>query len=142
MQEQIAGAERVRAMYDTAPTDEAHVQQFLSANCFGDYLTRCGVDLATRELLTFSMLITIGGADKQVKGHVAGNLNVGNTRQDLLDVITVLVPFIGYPRSLNALAAVDEIAPPDLAPGASPDARTRDQPPRQDRNPAPSTEPD
>jgi 4-carboxymuconolactone decarboxylase len=120
VQEQVAGAERVRAMHDAAAADEAHMQLFLSSNCFGDYLTRGGVDLATRELLTFSMLISLGGADAQVKGHVAGNLRVGNTRQDLLDVVTVLVPFIGYPRSLNALAAVDEIAPPDLAPDAEP----------------------
>ncbi len=40
---------------------------------------------------------------------MAANLNVSNTRQDLLGVITVLVPFIGYPRSLNALAAINEI---------------------------------
>jgi 4-carboxymuconolactone decarboxylase len=42
---------------------------------------------------------------------VAGNLNVGNNRQQLIDVITVLLPFIGYPRALNALAAVNEAAP-------------------------------
>lgn len=45
--------------------------------------------------------------------HVTGNLNVGNTRRDLLAVVTVLVPFVGYPRSLDALAAVDEIVPPE-----------------------------
>ncbi|MGN7222309.1 carboxymuconolactone decarboxylase family protein [Curtobacterium flaccumfaciens] len=46
-----------------------------------------------------------------MQGHVAGNLNVGNTRQQMLDVLTVLVPLIGYPRTLNALAAVNEGAP-------------------------------
>ena len=59
------------------------------------------------------MLISLGGADPQARGHVAANLNVGNTRQQLLDVITVLVPFIGYPRSLNALAAVNEASKPE-----------------------------
>jgi alkylhydroperoxidase/carboxymuconolactone decarboxylase family protein YurZ len=48
--------------------------------------------------------------DPQVKGHVAANLNVGNDRQTLISVITVLLPFIGYPRTLNALAAINEIA--------------------------------
>ena len=42
-------------------------------------------------------------------GHVSANINVGNTRQQLLDVVTVLVPFIGYPRALNALAAINDI---------------------------------
>lgn len=109
VQEQTAGTDRVRAMYGSAPPDELHFQQFLSANCFGDYLTRGGIGVPARELLTFTMLISLGGADPQVRGHVAANLNVGNTRQQLLDVITVLVPFIGYPRSLNALAAVNDI---------------------------------
>jgi 4-carboxymuconolactone decarboxylase len=42
---------------------------------------------------------------------VAANLNVGNDRQLLISVLTVLVPFIGYPRALNALAAINEVAP-------------------------------
>ena len=71
-------------------------------------LAPAGIDVSTRELLTFAILISLGGADPQAKGHAAANFNVGNTRQQLLDVITVLVPFIGYPRSLNSLAAVNE----------------------------------
>ena len=47
-----------------------------------------------------------------VKGHVA-NLNVGNDRARLLSVLTVLIPFIGYPRTLNALGVLDEVAPAD-----------------------------
>ena len=42
---------------------------------------------------------------------MAANLNVGNSRQDLIGVITVLLPFVGYPRTLNALAAINEVAP-------------------------------
>jgi alkylhydroperoxidase/carboxymuconolactone decarboxylase family protein YurZ len=61
------------------------------------------------ELLTFSMLVALGGADAQVRGHVNGNLRVGNTRARLLAVLTVLVPFIGYPRTLNGLAALNDI---------------------------------
>ncbi len=112
VQAQVAGTERVQAMYDDAQDDDAHFQQFLSANCFGDYVSRNGIDLASRELLTFSMLIALGGVDPQVRGHIAGNLRVGNTRRQLLDVITVLLPFIGYPRSLNALAAVNDATRP------------------------------
>ena len=43
------------------------------------------------------------------RGHVDANLRVGNTRARLLAVLTVLVPFIGYPRTLNGLAAVNDI---------------------------------
>jgi 4-carboxymuconolactone decarboxylase len=111
VQKQIVGADAVDAMYANAPDDEQHIQRLLSANCFGDHYTRTGIDIRTRELLTLSMLISLGGADPQVKGHVRANLNVGNDRRTMLAVITQLLPFVGYPRTLNALRALDELAP-------------------------------
>ena len=92
-----------------APEDEKHIRKFLSANCFGDYYTREGLTLHFRELLTFVILASLGGADAQVKAHIQGNLNIGHSRAFLIEVITALVPYIGYPRSLNALAALDEM---------------------------------
>jgi 4-carboxymuconolactone decarboxylase len=109
VQKRIVGNDQVDAMYAAASDDEMHFQRYLSANCFGDYLTRTGLDVKIRELLTFSMLVALGGADPQVKGHVAANLNVGNDRGTLLGVLTVLLPFIGYPRTLNGLAALNEL---------------------------------
>ena len=112
VQKQIVGNDVVDRLYASAPDDEMHIQRFLSANCFGDNLTRTGIDLPTRELLTFSMLVALGGCEPQVKGHVAANLNVGNDRARLIDVLTQLLPFIGYPRTLNALRVVDEVTAP------------------------------
>ncbi|HXK06310.1 MAG TPA: carboxymuconolactone decarboxylase family protein [Verrucomicrobiae bacterium] len=109
VQKQIIGDEVVERLYSTAPKDQLHIQHFLSANCFGDYLTRTGLDLRTRELLTFSMLVSLGGCEAQVKGHIGANLRVGNDRPRLIDVLTQLLPFIGYPRTLNGLRAVDEV---------------------------------
>ena len=63
-------------------------------------------------LLTFAMLISLGGCEPQVKGHVTGNLKVGNDRTRLIDVVTQLLPHIGYPRTLNALRVIDEVVPP------------------------------
>jgi 4-carboxymuconolactone decarboxylase len=111
VQNRIVGKENVTGMYAAAADDETHFQRYLSANCFGDYVARSGIDLRTRELLTFSMLVALGGADAQVRGHVAGNLNVGNDRATLLAVLTQLLPFIGYPRTLNGLAAINEVVP-------------------------------
>jgi 4-carboxymuconolactone decarboxylase len=56
-------------MRQQAPSDQSHIQDFLAANCFGDYYTRNGIDLKTRELLTFAMLISLGGCEPQVKGQ-------------------------------------------------------------------------
>ncbi len=43
---------------------------------------------------------------------MAANLNVGNDRSRLIEVLTQLIPFIGYPRTLNALRVLDEITLP------------------------------
>ncbi|HTR81905.1 MAG TPA: carboxymuconolactone decarboxylase family protein [Bacteroidota bacterium] len=96
-------------MYDESPKDQLHIQKYLTANCFGDYYTRNGLDIRTRELLTFAMLISLGGAEPQVKGHVEGNLNVGNRNEILLSVVTQLLPYIGYPRALNAIRCLNEV---------------------------------
>jgi 4-carboxymuconolactone decarboxylase len=109
VQKQIIGGDVVEKLYASAPEDELHFQRYLSAHCFGDHYTRTGIDVPTRELLTFSILVSLGGCDAQAKGHVAANLNVGNNRAKLIDVVTQLLPFIGYPRTLNALRAVDEV---------------------------------
>jgi 4-carboxymuconolactone decarboxylase len=109
VQKEIVGAVRIDQMYAAAAPDDVHFQRFLSANCFGDHYTRTGIDVRTRELLTFAMLISMGGCEPQARGHVAANLNVGNERGVLLSVITQLLPFIGYPRTLNALAVIDEV---------------------------------
>jgi 4-carboxymuconolactone decarboxylase len=110
VQKRILG-ERIDQMYAQSPKDELHIQRFLSANCFGDYVTRNGLDLKTRELLTFSMLTALGGCEPQLAGHVAANLAVGNDRRVLIGTLTQLLPFIGYPRTLNALRVVDQGAP-------------------------------
>ncbi|MDR3505081.1 MAG: carboxymuconolactone decarboxylase family protein [Acidocella sp.] len=111
VQTQIIGKDVVERLYASAPADQQHIQHYLSANCFGDYYTRTGLDIPTRELLTFSILAALGGCDLQVKGHVGANLHVGNGRDKLIEVLTQLLPFIGYPRTLNALRAIDEIIP-------------------------------
>lgn len=108
VQKRIGGADRVDGLYASAPPDERHVQRFPSANCFGDHLTRTGIDVPMRELLTFAMLVALGGCEPQVAGHVAANLRVGNDRARLLAVLTQLIPFIGYPRTLNGLRVLDE----------------------------------
>lgn len=108
VQTEIIGADRVERLYATAEPDQMHIQHLLSANCFGDHITRKGLDIPTRELLTFSMLVSLGGCEPQAAGHVAANLRVGNDRSLLVAVATQLLPFIGYPRTLNALRVINE----------------------------------
>lgn len=123
VQKQIVGSAVVEKLYASAPADQQHIQHYLSANCFGDHLTRTGIEVATRELITISMLVALGGCDAQVKGHVAANLNIGNSRARLIEVLTQLLPFIGYPRTLNGLRAIDEVTAANASSGAKPSGK-------------------
>lgn len=111
VQKQIFGAEHIDRGTANTPEDAKFIRQFLAANCFGDYYTRKILDLKQRELITFTAIATLGGCDSQVRSHVGANIAVGNSRQDLLNTLTVMLPYIGYPRSLNTLAAINAVAP-------------------------------
>lgn len=111
VQRSIFGAGHIDAMREVAPENQKHIQQYLSDNCFGDFLTRGGLDVKTRELVTFSLLVSLGGCEPQVKGHIAGNVNLGNDKAVLLAVVTQLLPYIGYPRTLNTIGCLNEVLP-------------------------------
>lgn len=101
----------IKKMHEGAPENQKHIQEYLSAFCFGDFYTRGGLDLKTREVLTLCIVSTLGGAEGQVKAHVQGNKNVGNNKETLITAITHCLPYMGFPRTLNALACINEIIP-------------------------------
>lgn len=61
-------------------------------------------------MITLCILAAQGGCEPQLVSHAAGNLHVGNDKAFLLDVVSQCLPYIGYPRSLNALRCVGEAA--------------------------------
>ncbi|MBC8536942.1 carboxymuconolactone decarboxylase family protein [Clostridiales bacterium BX7] len=87
-----------------------HINRWLAANCFGDYYTRGGLDLRQRELITFCFLAAQGGCEPQLTAHARGNMNLGNDRDFLIRVVSQCLPYIGYPRSLNAIRCVEQAA--------------------------------
>lgn len=86
------------------------INRWLASNCFGDYYTRTGLNLAQRELITFCFLMAQGGCEPQLTAHSKGNMNMGNDKDFLIKVVLQCVPYIGYPRSLNAIACINKAA--------------------------------
>ena len=87
-----------------------HINRWLAANCFGDYYTRTGLDLAQREMITFCFLAAQGGCEPQLIAHAGGNMNLGNDKDFLIKVVSQCLPYIGYPRSLNAITCINKAA--------------------------------
>lgn len=99
----------ILAAHSNAAPNQKHIQNFLSANCFGDFYTRTGLDLKTRELLTFIMIISLGGAEPQAIAHANANIKMGNSKDMMLEAVTQCLPYIGYPRTLNAITIINNI---------------------------------
>lgn len=94
-----------------ALANQKNIQDYLSAYCFGDFYTRKFLTIPERELLTFAVLSAQGGCEPQVKAHVGGNAAVGNGKETLLAALTLCMPYIGFPRTLNALGCINAVLP-------------------------------
>lgn len=89
---------------------KGHINRWLADNCFGDYYTRTGLNLKQREMITFCFLMAQGGCEPQLIAHAKGNMNLGNDKDFLVRVVSQCLPYIGYPRSLNAINCIQKAA--------------------------------
>ena len=102
--------ESMEDFWKSGPEESRHINYWLASNCFGDYYTRGGLELRERELITFCFLSAQGGCEPQLISHAAANMKMGNDKNFLIKIISQCLPYIGYPRSLNALRCVNEAA--------------------------------
>lgn len=100
--------ESMNGFYKTGDEDIKHINYWLTTNCFGDYYTRSGLDYKYRELITFCFLTAQGGCEPQLISHVKANIRLGNDKDFLIKVLSHCIPFIGYPRTLNAINCIKE----------------------------------
>jgi len=102
--------EGMRDFWRSGPEESRHINLWLADNCFGDWYTRTGLDYKQREMITFCFLAAQGGCEPQLTAHAGANLRLGNDKPFLIRVISQCLPYIGYPRSLNALTCVNAAA--------------------------------
>ena len=102
--------EHMRENWKTGAAERSVVNRWLAENCFGDYYTRGGLGDLDREMITFCYLVAQGGCEPQATGHAGGNMSLGRTKDFMYRVVMQILPYIGYPRSLNALSCIDNAA--------------------------------
>ena len=94
-----AGEKVIAALADIAPDLGRYVIEF----GFGDVYSRPGLDLKSRELATIAALTAMGHAQPQLAVHLHAALNVGCTREELVEVIIQMSLYAGFPAALNAM---------------------------------------
>ena len=72
-------------------------------------ISRPGLDLKTRELITVAALTALGNCQPQLRVHINGALNVGCTKEQIVETIIQMAVYAGFPSSLNGMALVKEV---------------------------------
>ena len=99
------GQKVIDSLADIAPD----FAQYLIEFPFGDIYSRSGMDLRTRELVTVAALTAMGNAAPQLKVHLHAALNVGCSREEIVEVIMQMAIYAGFPAALNGLFAAKEV---------------------------------
>jgi len=100
-----AGENVIKSLKDIAPEFADLLIEF----SFGDIYTRDALDLKSREIATIAALIVMGNASPQLKVHIHAGLNVGCTKEEIIEVIIQMSVYGGFPCALNALFIAKEI---------------------------------
>ena len=108
IQNPLYGDEIKKSMSGLPDNMGEDVSKFLTEVCFGDFYTREGLDLKTRELLVISILVTTGNTET-LKSHVKGNLKAGNSKETITSAIIQCLPYVGFPNTLASLRAVKDV---------------------------------
>ncbi len=100
-----AGARVVESLRDIAPDFARYLIEF----GFGDIYSRPGLDLKSREIAVVAALTALGNAAPQLRVHIQAALNVGVTRDEVVEVIMQMAVYAGFPAALNGLNAAKEV---------------------------------
>jgi 4-carboxymuconolactone decarboxylase len=100
-----AGEKVIESLKDIAPDLGKYTIEFP----FGDIYSRPGLDLKSREIATVAALTALGNAAPQLKVHIHGALNVGCTKEEIIEVIIQMAVYAGFPAALNGMTAAKEV---------------------------------
>jgi len=100
-----AGRQVLESVKEIAPDFANYLLEFP----FGDIYSRPALDLKSREIAVVAALTAMGNAAPQLKAHIHGALNVGCTREELVEVIMQMSVYAGFPAALNGLFAAKEV---------------------------------
>src|SRR3989344_2024945 len=92
-----------------APMSPETNPRYLIEFPFGDIYSRPGLDLRSREIAVIAALTALGNATPQLKVHLQAALNVGVTREEIVEVLMQMAVYAGFPAALNGLAAAREV---------------------------------
>jgi 4-carboxymuconolactone decarboxylase len=100
-----AGHKVIEALADIAPDFADYLFEFP----FGDIYSRPGLDLRAREIAAIAALAAMGNATPQLKVHIQAGLNVGLTREEIVEILMQMAVYAGFPAALNGLFAAREV---------------------------------
>ncbi len=109
VQGEIVGKDNLEMLRKNESDDFKFIWDYLASYCFGDFYTRKYLTIKERELITFATLASFQDVSPQLGSHIQANLGAGNSKELLIEVVKNLVPYLGFPRSLNTINLIKNI---------------------------------
>lgn len=100
-----AGEKVINNLESIAP----HVGQHIIEFAFGEIYESDVLNLREREIITVACLLTQGDTKNQLIVHINGCLNVGLTQEEIIEIFTQCIPYVGFPKVLNAIYTAQEV---------------------------------
>lgn len=85
------------------------IGRYIIEFAFGDIYSRGTLDLKQREMITITSLLVQGDTSPQLRVHINGALNVGLTKEEIIETFIQTIPYVGFPRVLNAVNVAKDI---------------------------------
>lgn len=95
----LAGQEVIASLSGLTEDVGKYIVEFV----FGEIYQRKGLSLKQREMIAISCLLTQGETEPQLEVHINGSLNVGLTEKEIIETFIQAIPYVGFPRVLNAI---------------------------------------
>jgi 4-carboxymuconolactone decarboxylase len=76
---------------------------------YGDIYSRGVLSPKERQIATIASLITLGNSPAELKAHIQGGLNVGCTRQEIVEIIIQMAVYAGFPNAVNAMLVAKDV---------------------------------
>ena len=101
----VGGENVIKSLENIAPDVGRYIIEF----AFGEIYPRGELSLQERELITITNLLTLGGCEPQLEVHINGSLNVGVSKEKIIETFIQCIPYVGFPRVLNAIFTAKKV---------------------------------
>lgn len=105
----ITNKKTIEGVFDDLEDIAPDMGRFIVEFPYSELYTREAVDLKTRELCTVAALTVLGFAETELEHHINAALNVGNSPEEIVEIIMQMSAYGGFPAAINGIKVAKKL---------------------------------